>query len=113
MVYPRWSFAYPNADFTQATVTMTQDNQPITTTQATAETGSGDNTLVWRTAVAAGGTQWPTPTTDTAYEVMIDNVLIDGAPHNFSYTVTVFDPMRPLVPPPTGVQQLYLPLILR
>jgi hypothetical protein len=45
-VYPRWSFAYPNADFSAATVAMTQNGATMGTTLETLVSGYGENALV-------------------------------------------------------------------
>jgi hypothetical protein len=34
----------------------------------------------------------PAAGTDTVYSVSVTNVLIGGTPHNFTYSVIVFDP---------------------
>ncbi|MFN2138392.1 MAG: CAP domain-containing protein, partial [Candidatus Promineifilaceae bacterium] len=47
VVYPRWSFAYPEANFSQTTVSMIRDGQPLAVQQNSVENGFGENTLVW------------------------------------------------------------------
>ena len=101
IAFPRWSFAIPNAsvganaDFSSATVTMTQGGDVIATDIEPLSSGIGDNTLVW---VADGldpsnsTAAWPKPNADTTYQVSINNVLVDGGTHDFSYEVTLFDP---------------------
>ncbi len=97
VVYPRWSFAYDEADFSQATVTMTESQQPISTALETFHSGYGENTLVWRPKDMGSWSTWLKPTSDTRYRVTINNVLIEGSPRSFSYEVTVFDPA--IIPP--------------
>ena len=97
-VYPRWSFAYPNADFTNATVTMRSNSVPIAVRLETVADGYGENTLVW---VPAGldannqNTTFPFSGADAVYAVTVSNVVIGSVSSNFTYTVTVFDPAVP------------------
>jgi Cysteine-rich secretory protein family len=98
VVFPRWSFAYPNANFSNASVTMTSNGVPISVTLETYDPNSyGENTLVWvPMGLDAGNfsTTWPFSGADTVYSVTISN--ITGASSNtYSYTVTVFDPGIP------------------
>jgi PKD repeat protein len=97
VVYPRWSFAYPNADFSSASVTMSTNGVPIPVTLETVATGYGENTLVWYPSNLdpTNPYQWPQPATDTTYSVNVQSVKIGGSPSNFNYTVTVFDPSVP------------------
>lgn len=89
VVYDRWSFAYPKADFTGATVTMVRGGSPVSTTILTPiKTGYGENTLVWE----IGETIPQPPSSDMQYTVTIQNVLIDSVAQQFTYTVTVFNP---------------------
>lgn len=88
VVFPRWSFAYPQADFSQAAVSMTCAGQPLSLQVKTPVNGYGENTLVWEPQASFT----TPPAIDTSYQVTITNVLISGQPHNFAYTVTLFDP---------------------
>ncbi len=91
---PRWSYTYPGADFSAATVTMTQGATPVTVVQETVESGFGDPTLVWRPA----GIPDAAPAADTTYTVTISG--ITGTTFtNTSYDVTVVDPFRVNDPP--------------
>lgn len=110
VVYPRWSFAYPEADFSQATVTMTENQQPITVTLAPIVTGYGENTLVWIPKGLADNASWPQPSADTRYRVNITNVRIGGNYRNFSYEVIVFDPAT-AGPASSPLSPLYLLLL--
>ena len=91
VVYPRWSFAYPGADFSGAAVTMTQGGENIPVELAPVHNGYGENTLVWIPNGMSSWSSWPKPDVDTTYEVTVSNVTVSGAPRNFSYQVTVFD----------------------
>ncbi len=92
VVYGRWSFSYPGADFNSATVRMTSEGRQVSIVQAPTVTGYGENTLVWIPDGRGNGETWPQPTRDTAYTVAILNVRINGAPRSFSYTVVIYDP---------------------
>ena len=93
VVYPRWSFAYPDADFTRATITMTSGGTTLPTQKEPVENGYGDNTLVWLPNNLHNGADWPRPNADTTYRVFIDNVIVNGEVRSFSYDVTVFNPV--------------------
>jgi len=88
VVFPRWSFAYDDADLSNATVTITRDGQPIGITLSPVVNGYGENTLVWELDAAIP----QPPGNDMAFNVTIRNVSINGSLQEFSYEVTVFDP---------------------
>jgi hypothetical protein len=88
VVFPRWSFSAPGADFSQATVSMSQNGNSITVSILPVEVGFGDNTIVWEPS----GIPTTAPPSDTSYTVTIDNVLVSGSPTQFQYTVTIIDP---------------------
>lgn len=111
VVYPRWSFAYAQADFSQATVTMTENQQPISTALETVQNGYGENTLVWIPRGMSCWDAWPKPAADTRYQVTINNVVIAGAPRSFTYEVTVFDPAVAMLPAGPGRSPAYLLLL--
>lgn len=87
---PRWSFAYPKADFSQATVTMTLAGEPLAVQVNTPVNGYGDNTLVWEPQTIFDAV----PAGDTLYSVTVSNVIISGQPRTFTYNVIIFDPNR-------------------
>lgn len=91
-VYPRWSFAYPDADFSQARVNLTHNRQAVAVTLEPYRTGAGENTLVWMPAPYADGDTWSAPSVDDTYQVTVNNVVVAGQARAFSYDVTVFDP---------------------
>ncbi|GLR15233.1 hypothetical protein GCM10007907_40230 [Chitinimonas prasina] len=106
-VYPRWSFSYPKADFSTATVTMTQNGSAMGPVKLEpVANGYGDNTLVWFPAGTRDGVNLPKPTADTTYNVTIGNVKVGGATRTFNYAVTVYDPdvagTGDITPVPTG-----------
>jgi predicted heme/steroid binding protein len=94
VVGPRWSFSYPNADFTSATVIMTRNGSSVPVRLEAVLSGFGENTIVWVPDNQDASAYWyPTPvSSDTTAQVSISNVLINGAPQSFSYSVTIIDP---------------------
>jgi uncharacterized protein YkwD len=99
LVYPRWSFAYPGADFSSASVAMTENGVAIATRRETPAIGYGEPTLVWFPGSYVDGMSWAKPAADTVYQVTISNVKVGGVARTFSYTATVFDPQASAVPP--------------
>jgi hypothetical protein len=94
LIYARWSLAYPNANFTNATVTMSTNGVNIPVTRETVATGYGENTLVWYPSSLDPSQPyaWPRPAADTVYTVRVQNVVVSGSPRTFTYSVTSFDP---------------------
>ena len=94
VVAPRWSFSYPGADFTNASVSMQRNGAAVPVRQEQVVTGYGENTIVWvpDNLDASAYFQPTAPAVDTTSTVTLANVLINGAPQTFSYSVTVFDP---------------------
>ena len=99
VVFARWSFSYPSADFSQASVTMTQDGQAVPVVQEAVANGYGENTIVWIPNGMSNGQYWPQPAQDTPYRVTINNVAIGGSPRSFTYDVVVIDPAQATPPP--------------
>ena len=87
----QWSLSRPGANFSSATVSMTDDNgSPISTSiidQTT--TNLADPAIVWSVpaSVAAIGVAQ-----DTSYHVTVSGIQVDGESVSHSYVVTVFDP---------------------
>ena len=83
LVFNRWSFGIPNADFSGATVTMASEGKSISVTVVSKTTVVADNTIVWE----------PDGVTDKEqnYTVTIKNV--KNAPKSsYTYEVKVFVP---------------------
>ncbi|MFT5130911.1 MAG: hypothetical protein ACI8W8_004543 [Rhodothermales bacterium] len=108
--FPRWSYAYPGAGFSQATVTMKQGDTAISLVQEPVSDGFGDNTLAWRPS----GIPDQAPTVDTSYAVTI--IGITNAPFTQrSYVVTLIDPfalnteltVSGSARPPAGLATMY------
>jgi hypothetical protein len=97
VVYPRWSFSYPGANFSGATVSMTNAGGDVPVTLEPISGNIGENTLVWYPNELNPNSPyfWPRPDADTPYDVTVRNVMIGGSPQDFSYRVTVFDPAMP------------------
>lgn len=100
-IFPRWSFAYPGADFSSATVSMTQNGTSIPVRLETLINGYGENTLVWVPNNLSVSTPYTPvrPANDITFTVTVGQVMINGSPQKFTYTVTEFDP----APPPVTV----------
>lgn len=95
VVWPRWSFSYPAADFSAATVTMSRAGQSVPVRLEPLGTATaGEPTLVWVYDNLNTDSELPhaAPAADVTYTVNVNNVRIAGAAQNFSYNVTVFDP---------------------
>ena len=95
VVYPRWSFGLPDADFAAATVTVQRGGQNVPVAVESRAGGFGDRAIVFIPNGLNNSASWPRPTTDESYVVNINNVTVGGASKNYSYTVTVFDPLVP------------------
>lgn len=97
VVYPRWSFALPDANLSAATVTMRSNGILVSVAYEPYEVGFGENTLVW---VPMGlnandnATAFPFSGSDTVYSVAISNIT-GAAQSYYTYTVTVVDPIVP------------------
>lgn len=83
-----WSFSYPGADFSTATVGLTRDGAAVPVRLETVANGYGDNTLCWTVL----GYSSAKPARDLRYRVALGNVRIGGTPRAFAYDVVVFDP---------------------
>ncbi len=88
LVPARWSLSYPQADFSGASVTMTQGNASVAAPIISSDdTGYADNTLVWTPAGLPGSID-----SDRPYTVTVSGIRGSGIPTNYSYSVTLFDP---------------------
>jgi len=84
----RWSFSYPNADFSNATVTVVGPGGPVPVTMETLAMGYGDNTIVFRPA----GISYAKPVADRSYTVTVSGMNGPGVPPTIQYAVTIIDP---------------------
>lgn len=85
VVYPRWSLSYPAADFSRSAAAMTRNGQPISVQTNPPVNGYADNTLVWEPQVSFD------TDTDTIYQVILRDVLINNQPRTIRYEVILFD----------------------
>jgi hypothetical protein len=93
IVYARWSFAYPGADFSSATITMSSGGSSVPVFKEDVNSGNyGERTVVWRPNNMADGAVWPKPTQDSNYTVNITGAKFGSRTSNYVYNVTVFDP---------------------
>ena len=99
----RWSYSYPGADFTGASVTMTGPAGPIPVTLEALATGFGDNTLVFRPT----GVPYGNPGTDATYRILVSGMTGPGVPASIEYTVTIIDPLAIVVAPTLNYQGLF------
>ena len=90
IVYDRWSFAYPEADLSQASVAMTRNGAPVDLTIEPYKEGFGENTIVWVPQSGVGNTA--AGTGDVRTTVTVSNVIIGGQARQFTYEVIAFDP---------------------
>jgi uncharacterized protein YkwD len=88
VIFPRWSFAIDDANFSEATVEMSSGGQGIPLTLQPVVIGYGENTLVWEPNLSFG----TPPPSDTAFNVTVRGVKINGVLHEFAYQVISFDP---------------------
>ncbi len=105
VVFARWSFSYPGATFTGATVSLTSNGQSIPVTLEPVQNNIGENSLVWYPSHLnpSAPYSWPRPAADTAYSVTVRDVTIGGSKRSFSYDVIAIDPA---VPTPGRIEPL-------
>lgn len=86
LVFPRWSFSIPGADFTYAKVEKKNPNGTAINLSIVHFNGNyGDKTIVWEPVGIK-----TTITTDETYEVIVKDVkLSDGTSKTFQYKVTL------------------------
>ncbi len=95
----RWSYSFPGADFTHATISMVGPGGSIPVQREPLASGFGDNTVAFLPA----GVSYAQPSTDTTYTVTIQGIEGAGAPASVQYSVTVIDPEAP-PPAPQSVE---------
>ncbi len=86
----RWSFSMPNADFSQADVTMMRGETAVAISIEAPynDRGMADNTVVW----LPEGVSIRAPTRDVRYTVRIAGVVVAGATRAFHYEVVIINP---------------------
>jgi hypothetical protein len=98
IVYPRWSFALSNADFTNVVVTMRSNGMPLDLVVEANESGFGEHAVAWYPSSLdpiKTTTVFPFSGEDTTYDISIGNIGTTNGPVTISYAVTVFDPAKP------------------
>lgn len=95
VVFPRWSFSYPGADFTNATVTLTRGGVEWPVLVEALQGAIGENTMVWvpdGVSALENTLHWPRPSGDESFTVTLRGVGVEGSMQDFSYEVILFDP---------------------
>lgn len=92
VVYPYWSFSYPEADFSKAVVSLSRDGKSVPITLFSPVNGFGENTLVWKIKGMDDHAAWPAVSQPDHLTVIIQGVRINGQVQTFSYPVTIFSP---------------------
>src|SRR5262249_48347992 len=87
---------YRQVDFSQATVTMAHNGQPVALTVLALEPVNpnffiGDDTIVWEPEDLGLNPAMA----DQIFTVTVSNILIDGTPQTVTYNVTVINPAHP------------------
>lgn len=91
-VYQRWSLSYPDADFSQARVSVTREGVALNLAVEPLVQGYGENTIVWKMPDIGETDSHARPQGDVRYRVSVSNVLVAQRARSFDYDVTVFDP---------------------
>lgn len=87
---PYWSLSYPQADFSAATVSMTNAaSNPVSVTVVSRRSGYGDNSIVWQVPAAASA---KVVAADTKWNITVSNIQGEGVPSQHSWSVTLIDP---------------------
>jgi uncharacterized protein YkwD len=89
VVYERWSYSYPGADFANARVAVTMDGAPLAVTVASVGVGYGENTLVWTPAFNA---QTLADGREHRFIVTLSGLVQGGKAVDVIYTVIVYSP---------------------
>ncbi len=102
LVWSRWHFSYPDADFDAATVSMTRNGEsiPVYIEEGARVSVQQGYTVAPETGImwvadnmpTTHRENWPTPDSDETIEVQVNNVKIDGQFYDFPpYYVTIID----------------------
>ena len=96
LIFPRWSFSYPDGDFSGASVSMTRNGDYLPVSVQSRVQGYGENTLVFvPNNLDADSWAGPVkPANDVQYRVTVNNVVVNGVSQTFSYDVIAFDPAQ-------------------
>jgi len=94
LVYSRWSFSCPDADFSETTVSMTRDGVPLPLTMEALSVGQmGDPTIVWVPDGMCTTSRecWELMGPQETIHVQVSHVRIEGSYEDFAYSVAIFD----------------------
>lgn len=98
LIYPRWSFSLPAADFSSASVTLTKNGTNIPVVLEPITAGFGENTLVW-VPQGQNPNDWqsgPPPAADQVYVVAVSGVKLSSITQPpYTYTVRGFNAAAP------------------
>lgn len=86
LVYDRWSFGIPGANFSSSTVTMTGPSGSVPLSIISTTVGYGDNTIIW---LPTGIDR--TNTADVSYTVTVSGIT-GAAQTSYTYNVIIFKP---------------------
>jgi len=87
---PFWSLTHPNANFTGATVTMTDSVGGSITASDLTISSQPEATLSWRVNSASATAR--NITDDRTFHVTVSNFTVSGVPSSHSFTVTLINP---------------------
>ncbi|MEN9990333.1 MAG: hypothetical protein RLZZ224_35, partial [Verrucomicrobiota bacterium] len=90
-----WSLCYPDADFANATISVTKNGNSIAVDQINRSEGYGHNSIVWRVPSIL---QEKLTDPDTTYQVTVSNIG-GGGPSSFTYDITFFNANNLATPP--------------
>jgi uncharacterized protein YkwD len=87
-----WSLSLPAADFSNATITMTNDAGANIAVQSLGQLdpGYGDNTFAWQ--IQAAASEWERSPADTKLTVTVSNIRVGGNVQTIQYDVIFITP---------------------
>jgi hypothetical protein len=94
VVYGRWSYSYPKANFNAALVKVSYRGKDVPV-HIEPQGNYGEPTIVWTLAGTDDYTVWPRPAQDERYQVTISNIIVDGLAREVRYETVVIDPAVP------------------
>ena len=100
VVWGRWSFSLPEADFSNASVAVADDSGSVTVETLDRDSVVGEPAIVWAVAGDTNSRLLPAPANgDHCYTVTVSGVRVGGEiPTPFEYPVCVIDPDAPTGP---------------
>jgi hypothetical protein len=87
----RWSFSYPNADFSNAAVSISKNGQMLWTIAHEPADGYGLNTLVWQIQAWPPVIDLESPGPDVRFSVTIENFIVGGESQTVTYDIVAID----------------------